>query len=203
MSVPSVGASVAFADPRLKAGRAYPVWLPGAGAARLHFTAYPTGVMDAGWPGLRVPDLPNMEHVLVDTAGRQHLVLRSGASTMQLLISGGDGIVGTVLLSLCIGSREAVGTVAKSLAALAGILSSSHPPSGPPNWTAQSLRLRDALIALDGYHAGASLRDTAIVIYGRERIDRDWPDAGLRQRLRRDLHRGRALCAGGYRHLIR
>ena len=65
------------------------------------------------------------------------------------------------------------------------------------------MRLRDALIALDGDRAGATLREIAIVIYGRERIERDWPGKGLERRLRRDLQRGRALCNAGYRNLIR
>jgi hypothetical protein len=64
------------------------------------------------------------------------------------------------------------------------------------------MRLRDALIALDGHRAGATLREIAIVIYGRERIERDWPGKGLERRLRRDLQRGQALCNAGYRDLI-
>jgi hypothetical protein len=204
MSAPSAGASVAFADPRLKAEQALPVWLPEAGAARLRFTACPGGDAHGDRPGVRVSGLPNVEHVLLDAAGRQHVVLRSGASAMQLLISGGDAIVGPVVLGVCLSKRQEIGTAAKDLSALEGVLCAPNTPrSGVPGWTAQSLRLRDALVALDGHRAGATLRETASLIYGRERIGRDWPDAGLRQRLRRDLQRGQALCAGGYRDLIR
>ena len=90
------------------------------------------------------------------------------------------------------------------LAALEGILSGSHHlPRAPPHWTARTKRLRDALIALDCRRAGAVCAEIAVVIYGRERIEREWPGKGLRQRLRRDLQRGRALCNGGYRGLHR
>jgi hypothetical protein len=47
------------------------------------------------------------------------------------------------------------------------------------------------------------LRATAVVIYGRQRVDRDWPGKGLRDRMRRCRQRGRALCSGAYRDLLR
>ncbi|NJO32218.1 MAG: DUF2285 domain-containing protein, partial [Rhodospirillales bacterium] len=51
--------------------------------------------------------------------------------------------------------------------------------------------------------AGLTLRETAVVIYGRHRIDRDWPGTALRDRMRRCRQRGHALCNGGYRDLLR
>jgi hypothetical protein len=40
------------------------------------------------------------------------------------------------------------------------------------------------------------------MLCGRERIERDWPDRGLRLRVYRALVRGESLCNGGYRELL-
>jgi hypothetical protein len=204
MSVPRRGASVAFADPRLRAERARPVWLPETGAARLHFTAQPIGEAAGDHLGLRISAFANVEHVLFDAAGRQHAVLRSGGRSMQFVITGDNAIIAPVALSVVLQLRHDIGHIVKDLAHLKVLLSAKPRKAGvPPRWTAETMRLRDALIALDGDRAGATLREIAIVIYGRERIERDWPGEGLERRLRRDLQRGRALCNTGYRNLIR
>jgi hypothetical protein len=203
MSMPRRGASVAFADPRLPAERAHPVWLPETGAARLHFTAQPIGDAAGDRLGLRISAFANVEHVLFDAAGRQHAVLRSGGCSMQFLITGDNAVIAPVALSVVLQLRHDIGPMVKDLAHLKTLLSAKPRKAGvPPRWTAETMRLRDALIALDGHRAGATLREIAIVIYGRERIERDWPGKGLERRLRRDLQRGQALCNAGYRDLI-
>jgi hypothetical protein len=202
-SAPRSGASAAFADPRLTAEEAHPVWLPETGAARLHFTARAIAEADAGQPGVAVSALPNVEHILVDTAGRQHVVLRSGSTHMQMIVSGCGAAIDPVELGLSICHRGEISAAAKELAALEGVLSGQQLPNTAPPWTAQTKRFRDALIGLDCRRAGATLRETAVVIYGRERIEREWPGNGLRQRVRRDVKRGEALCDGGYRSLLR
>jgi hypothetical protein len=40
-------------------------------------------------------------------------------------------------------------------------------------------------------------------MYGWQRVDRDWPGKGLRDRMRRSRKRGLALCNGGYLDLLR
>jgi hypothetical protein len=198
------GASAAFADPRLPAERAHPVWLPETGAARLHITAQPIGEAAGDRLGLRISAFANVEHILFDAAGRQHAVVRSGARSVQFVITGHDAIIAPVTLSIVLRRCHDIGPIAKQLADLKVLLSAKPSKAGAPRpWTAETMRLRDALIALDGDRAGATLREIAIVIYGRERIERDWPGKGLERRLRRDLQRGRALCTAGYRNLIR
>jgi hypothetical protein len=202
--VPRRGDSVAFADPRLAAERAHPVWLPETGAARLHFTAQPIGDAAGDRLGLCISAFANVEHVLIDAQGRQHAVLRSGARSVQLVITGDNAIIAPVALSVVLRGHHDIGPMVKELSDLKVLLSAKPRKAGvPPRWTAETMRLRDALIALDGHRAGATLREIAIMIYGRERIDRDWPGKGLERRLRRDLQRGQALCTAGYRGLIR
>jgi hypothetical protein len=178
------------------------VWLPETGAAFLRLDAASLDGPTLDRPGLLIPALPNVEHILLDTAGHQHVILRAGATSVQLTISGQDGIIAPATLGLRLGAPNDIGTLGEALAGLEALLSSKLAGS-PPQWTAETERRRDALIALDCYHAGLTLRETAVVIYGRQRVHRDWPGKGLRDRMRRCRQRGRALCDGGYRDLLR
>ena len=123
---------------------------------------------------------------------------------LQLTITGSDGIIAPTILVLQLHRRNDIGVVGEALATLDSFLSA---PAGlvstPPGWTAETERLRDALIAIDCYRAGLTLRETAVVIYGRQRVDRDWPGKGLRDRMRRSRQRGLALCNGAYLNLLR
>jgi hypothetical protein len=155
-------------------------------------------------PGLLVTVLPNVEHILLDTVGRQHVILRSGSAFLQLTITGSDGIIAPTILVLRLHCRDDVGVVSEALATLDSLISVRDGlASTPPSWTAETERLRDALIAIDCYRAGLTLRETAVVIYGRQRVDRDWPGKGLRDRMRRSRQRGLALCNSAYLGLLR
>jgi hypothetical protein len=177
------------------------VWLPETGAAFLRLDAASLDGPTLDRPGLLIPALPNVEHILLDTAGRQHVLLRAGATSLQLTISGQDGIIAPATLGLRLGAPNDIGTLSEALAGLEALLFGKL-AGAPPQWTAETERRRD-LIALDCYHAGLTLRETAVVIYGRQRVDRDWPGKGLRDRMRRCRQRGRALCDAGYRDLLR
>jgi hypothetical protein len=99
--------------------------------------------------------------------------------------------------------RSDIATLGGELSDLHSLLSAGRGAAPkPPHWTARTARLRDALIALDGHRAGAKPREIAVVICGRERVERDWPDRGLRLRVHRAVIRGEALCNGGYRELL-
>jgi hypothetical protein len=186
----------------LTAAEAHPVWLAETGPHTLCLAARAFQDTGSKPPGVRVAALSNVAHILIDALGRQHVIVRSGAACMHLVISGSAVVIGPVILGADVEERGAIGTVADRLARLERLLS-AQPDIMPPRWTAETLRLRDALIALDGEPAGATLPEIGAVIYGRQRIERDWPGKGLRQRLRRDQLRGLALCGGGYRRLLR
>ena len=70
-----------------------------------------------------------------------------------------------------------------------------------PRW----VRLRRALQVLDGSLAGATQREIAAAVFGSHRVERDWTDPRdhLRDQVRRAIHRGRALMAGGYFQLLK
>jgi hypothetical protein len=193
------GACAAFVDPDLRAVNASPVWLPEVASTVFRLAA----IENDAASGLYVPVLRNAEHILLDTAGRQHVVLRAAAGSFQLTITGARGVVAPKVLALLIRSSSDIAVAARQLAKLHGMLSTAAASSyRPPQWSAQSKRLRDAMIALDGRRAGATLREIAAVIYGKERVARDWPGAGLKTRIQRDFQRGLALCNGAYRSLL-
>jgi hypothetical protein len=186
----------------MTAEQGHPVWLPETGAASLHLDAAFLDGPTVDRPGLLIPALPNVEHILLDTDGRQHVLLRAGTTSLQLAISGHDGIIAPATLGLRLGCRDDIGALSEALAGLEALLS-ARPAGAPPHWTAETERRRDALISLDCDRASLTLRATAVVIYGRQRVDRDWPGKGLRDRIRRCRQRGRALRDGGYRDLLR
>lgn len=186
----------------MTASEAHPVWLAETGTHTLCLAARALQEIGNKPPGVLVAALSNVAHILIDTLGRQHVIVRCGGAYMHLIISGSVVVIGPVILGADVEERDAIGTVADRLARLDRLLG-AQPDIAPARWTAETLRLRDGLIALDGDHAGATLPEIGAVIYGRKRIEQDWPGKGLRQRLRRDQLRGLALCGGGYRRLLR
>jgi hypothetical protein len=58
--------------------------------------------------------------------------------------------------------------------------------------TVDRQKLRDAVIALDGTKAGATRREIATVIYGTERVRREWdePTGRLKAVIKRYVQRG-------------
>ena len=196
------GACAAFADPDLTATDACPVWLPEITNAAFHLTAARTDPTSGNSSGFCFRILPNVEHILLDAAGRQHVLLRAAEGTLQLAISVAPSPVAPISLSLLIHSSADIPRNARLLTKLHNLLSAPASSAIAPRWSAHSKRLRDALIAIDGRRAGATFREIAAVIYGRDRVERDWPGAGLKVRVRRDFQRGLALCNGGYRDLL-
>jgi hypothetical protein len=150
-----------------------------------------------------VPALRGLKHILIDARGRQHLLLRNNGAVLQLTVEGVEVAYGPVVLTFLVHGPAALGSASKQLATLRRILAPTS-PSVPARtrWTAQTLKRRDAVIALDGRSAGATYRDVAIFLRGPERAERDW-GTGLKERMRRDLRRGEALARGRYRDLLR
>lgn len=76
-------------------------------------------------------------------------------------------------------------------------------PDHPLIWRGRAKRLRNALIWLDVKEAGLSLRHVGEIIFGEQRIARDWNDTkSLRDRVRSYYRTGQSLRDGGYRNLL-
>jgi hypothetical protein len=59
------------------------------------------------------------------------------------------------------------------------------------------------LIALDANMAGASYRDIAILLYGKEAVSSNWHSGHLKDRVRYAVREGKRLMNGGYRELLK
>lgn len=150
-----------------------------------------------------MPDLHSAVHLLIDDRKRNHLLLACGPLALQLLIEGGDLLSEPVCLNFIIRGIASISTSIDQLAVLRKLLRRGRGRRPEPNgWSARTLKLRNALVALDGHAAGASYRDVASVIFGKDRVASDWPDPALKDRVRRSLSRGEAYANGGYRRLI-
>jgi len=194
------GRSAAFADPALGALEARHVWLPKVGTPTFVATALPAVPGEPGEAGVFVPALPGLEHILVDARGRQHVVLRAQGASLQFLVEGADVTAGPVRLALVMRGLTASHEACGHLSALRRILSRAS-AGGAKDWTALALRLRNALIALDGHAAGASYREIAVVLYGPDYVAWDW--LARKERARRHVRRGLALSGGGYRNFLK
>jgi hypothetical protein len=77
----------------------------------------------------------------------------------------------------------------------------------PPRWmkrTSEQELTRDAFIAFDGHAAGASYREMAEAVHGQKRVRNEWSGRGcsMKERMRRALAKGQALCHGGHWQLV-
>jgi hypothetical protein len=79
----------------------------------------------------------------------------------------------------------------------------SRPQYGGPDGNSRRFAL--SLMALDYWITGASLRETAIALFGHRRVGSDWNGDSdyLKSQVRRLVKRGRWLMLGGYRTLLR
>jgi hypothetical protein len=146
--------------------------------------------------------LPTFEHLLIEAGGRQNVVLRGNGASVQISVLGADLAAGPVAMTFLVPGLGAVNRVFDDLTRLRRIFSSTSRLPALPQWTAKTLRLRDALITVDGRVAGATYYDIAIVLHGRGYVERNW-ETGLKDRMRRHFSRGLELSNQGYRDLLK
>lgn len=132
------------------------------------------------------------------------LSLRIGDNTasVRLLLTNGarPGMPLAALVPLdesCLDSIEALTRLSRFLR--------GHPLVADTRLTAQRRhRLRRMLQAIDGHIAGATYREIANTIYGKQRVAADpWKTSSLRDSTIALVRDGRALIDGGYRTLLR
>jgi hypothetical protein len=149
--------------------------------------------------------IPFNAHIHIDGHGSQHVVLKSSVLHVVLIVSGPLITMAPVRLQFTSHGLTQLGHHIDALGALAHLLLGRRLaiPADRPG-EVDRIKLRDAVIALDGEYAGATRREIAAVIYGSERVAEEWsdPNGRLKAVIKRDLLRGRRMVAGGYRQLV-
>jgi hypothetical protein len=196
---PKPGVSAPFADPYEPAPTANVFWSPDALPLTLSATA-----SRAQGGDLCLARLPAIRQLLIDAKGTQHLKFTSDRHTVSVTLDGAAVAVAPARVVFHVDGLQRLERAHDGFATLSEILSHNRERPEDSQWTATSLAVRDALIALDGHRAGATYRAIATVIFGAERTEEAWrsTSTALKDRIRRALKRGLSLVAGGYRELL-
>jgi hypothetical protein len=156
-------------------------------------------------PDVDLGQLSTVRRILIDACGTEHIVLQAGFHTITLRSQGVSLIDAPANLTFLIHGLPAVAAAPRLLRLARSLL---DPPlnakldhSGPAPWYR---KLNEALVAFDGYQAGASQREIAAVLQGRDSAEAAWRtgDFSFKQRVHRAVAKGRALSAGGYVALL-
>jgi len=196
---PRLGVFAPFVDPNEPATTANVFWSPDALSLTLSGTATRAPNSD-----LCLEGLPGVRQLMIDAKGMQHLKLASDRRTLSVTLDGAAVAVAPARVIFHIAGLEHIERASDGLATLSEILRHNIEHSEDGTWTATSLAMRDALIALDGHRVRATYRDISTVIFGAERTSEAWRGAStaLKDRIGRALKRGLELVAGGYRELL-
>ena len=139
---------------------------------------------------------------LVDTAGREHILVKGNGRVVQVQCTG---------MSMLSPEPVRLGFLIRGTTNFASrwrMLDEAQRVYGAREdvvpWSRTNLALRNALVAQDCEIAGLSVRETAEIIYGKARVEEAWagPGRSMKDEIRRARARGRDLVSGGYRTLL-
>lgn len=192
-----------FVAPELFALDAPVVWLPDVERAAIPARVQLEQSLDART--FTLPLDPSRVHVHFDGCGKQIVTIERDACRVTLIVAGALVTLGPVHLQIgWLRLSDLAGSV-YHLNALAHLLMAQKyfGPLRRPG-PVDARHLRNALLAYDGEHAGATRRKIASVIYGEDAVVEDWsePSGRLKAMVKRDVLRGRRLVSSGWRDLI-
>jgi hypothetical protein len=141
-------------------------------------------------------DCPCVRQVVIGPEHAEYLLIRTWKRSLTIRLTGHRASQGPVCLTFHVPARSAKGAADR----LSWYLDLMAMKPRRINRTRSQLLVRDALIAVDGRDAGASHREVAEVSVGRKRVREEWSARGgwLKERVRRALAVGEALCDGGH-----
>jgi hypothetical protein len=177
------------------------IWMPAAEGAILTAAAVCANRSDRR--AIYIPELAATTHILVDPDGRQHVLLRSNTTALQLEIEGADIVRSPVLLTFRVWGVDMLGRASSQLSDLRRILSVDATPDVTTSWTVRTRNLRDGFVVYDCISAGGTEREAASLLYGAAAVAQDWRESGLRHRMRRNRQRAVHLIHGGYRSFLK
>jgi len=142
-----------------------------------------------------------IRHVVIGPGDIEHLLIRTSERSLTVRIAGHHASRGPVHLKFVIPAESRVKEAAAILASYPDLLTMRS------RWvkkTSEQMLTRDAFIAFDGHAAGASYREMAEAVHGQKRVREEWSGRGcsMKERMRRALAKGQALCHGGHWKLV-
>lgn len=154
-------------------------------------------------PVHRLLEHHSFRRIVLTADGNQHLLFHDAEQFLQVCARGANLAEPVHLLTEVL-SQEKRTRQFRSFKCFNALLASGtlgRKPSPDP----QSQRLRTALRTLDGRLAGASYRDIAVALFGRDRVYDDWRASGdhLKNRIRRAAQLGISLMERRYRSLLK
>ncbi|WP_186130346.1 DUF7011 domain-containing protein [Burkholderia gladioli] len=187
-------------DPTLDARDAHPDWFPDpAGVIQLYPDADPPPEADA-FAFWRIPG----HKYLIHDGKRLVLTVDWPGCCVRLAIAPGlaDGMAYLYAIRARATACASYRTITAELDMLAMADAAVPAAAARSRPTPAALLELHTLQALDAALAGASLRETAIGLFGADAVAAGWyADGGLRSRVRRLVRRGQSLMRGGYRRL--
>jgi len=137
--------------------------------------------------------------------GAQHLLFNESGQFLQVCARGVDLADPVHLLTEVVLSADMLKQQLRSLECFNVLLAGGILRQKQLTSDLQSQKLRTAVRTLDGRLAGASYRDIAVALFGRDRVKDDWNTSGdhLKNRIRRAAQRGTFLMERGYRVLLK
>ncbi|HEY0489041.1 MAG TPA: DUF2285 domain-containing protein [Telluria sp.] len=187
-------------DPALDARDAHPAWFPDHdGVIQLHPDADP---LPEAHP-FEFWRIPGHKH-LVHDGKRLVLTARWPGCCVRLALSPGlaDGMAYLYAVRACAEPCTHYRTITTELDKLTTVDGAVPAAAARSRPTPAALLELHTLQALDATLTGASLRETAVGLFGTEAVATNWyTDGGLRSRVRRLVRRGQSLMRGGYRRL--
>lgn len=142
--------------------------------------------------------------ILIDVTGRRQILLKSEREPLLLLLTGPADLLNAGRVTFLIRGVDGATRAPAAFAAFNTCLASQR-KTRAHTWTATTWNRRNALIALDGHAAGASLREIATATFGAKNTALSWRTTGksLKFQVIRARERGEALINGGYRNLLK
>jgi len=152
---------------------------------------------------LREMDVPSL--LLLASDAIQHLLFLGNGRGVQLAAAGASLLEPVHIFVYAVPAAKKLHRQFMTLSCftdlrLRGRVMPSHRPRA-----SDSLRLRRALIALDGCLSGLSNYEIAVSLYGERHVEAGWsdPERYLYNHIRKLIGRGKTLMNGGYRRFLR
>jgi hypothetical protein len=143
-----------------------------------------------------------IRHVVIGPGDVEHLLIRTSERSLTVRVTGHRANRGPIHLRFVIPAESRVKEAAAILASYPDLLTMRS------RWVKKTserqMLTRDAFIAFDDRAAGASHREVTEAIHGQKRVREEWSGRGcsMKERVRRALAKGQALCHGGHWKLI-